>query len=95
MGRQELIGLAVFKPEDWSRLLDEADDAGELEATWEEWERTLRATEDQLDGLGVKYREVPVNLDALGEYCRRERIPNTAETRAAFAAERIWKKKRA
>lgn len=93
MSIRDKIGLAVFKPEDWPRLLEEADDAGELGKTWEEWERNLRSTEDQLDGLSIKYREIEVNLDELAEFCRRNNLPNTAETRAGFAAERVWKKK--
>jgi hypothetical protein len=94
VSRREKIGLAVYKREDWPRLLDEADDAGELERTWEEWEQNLRTAEDQMDGLGIKYREIEVNLDELEEFCLRKRLPNTSGTRAEFAAERVWKKKK-
>jgi hypothetical protein len=93
MGIREKIGLAVFRQEDWPRLLEAADDFAELEGTWEEWEGNLRATEDQLDRLSIKYREIEVELSELDEYCRQKRLPNTAETRALFAAERVWKKK--
>jgi hypothetical protein len=91
MGRRDVIGIAIFRREDWPRLLDEADDAGELESTWEEWEINLRKAQDQMDGLGIKYREVEINLDALNGFCIKEKLPNTAETRTAFVDTRLWK----
>ncbi len=94
MSRREKIGLAVYRQEDWPRLLDEADDAQELEKTWEEWEQNLRTAEDHMDRLAIKYREVEVNLDELEEFCRLKKLPNTAAARAEFAAERVWKKKK-
>jgi hypothetical protein len=82
MSRREKIGL------------DEADDAQELEETWEEWEQNLRTAEDHMDRLAIKYREVEVNLDELDEFCRLKKLPNTAETRAGFVSERVWKKRK-
>lgn len=86
--------MAVYRREDWRRLLDEADDAAELEKTWEAWEQNLRVVEDHMDRLAIKYREIEVNLDELQDFCRLKRLPNTAETRSDFAAERVWKKKK-
>jgi hypothetical protein len=93
MSIREKIGLAVYRHEDWPRLLEAADDADELEGTWEEWERNFRAIEDHLDRLSIKYREIDVNMGELDEFCRQKKLPNTAETRSLFAAERVWRKK--
>ena len=95
MSRPERIALAVFREEDWPRLREEADDADALEASWQEWERNLIATEDQLDRLGIKYREIVVDLDELADFCTEKRMANTAEARSVFAAERVWRKKKA
>jgi hypothetical protein len=93
VSRLERIALAVFREEDWPRLREEADDVDRLEASWKEWEKNLIATEDQLDRLGIKYREIEVNLDELAGFCIEKRLPNTAEARSEFATERMRRKK--
>jgi hypothetical protein len=84
MKRQETIGIAFFREEDWPAFLESADDRDELEETWEQWLSNVRRTEDQLDRLRIKYREVVLNVDELLGFCAKKGLPNDSESRAAF-----------
>ncbi len=84
MKRQETIGIAFYKEEDWPAFLECADDREELEDTWEQWFSNLRRTEDQLDGLRIKYREIVLDLDELMEFCAKKGLSNDSESRAVF-----------
>jgi len=76
----------MYLPEQYPRLLATAEDAKDLEATWEEWHQVLQETRQKMAALGMHLIEVTVELDALEQYCHEQKLKNTSGTRAQYAA---------
>ena len=66
------IGGAVYLPEQYPRLLATAEDASDLEPTWQEWYTVFQETRQKMAELGMDLIEVIVDLDALEKYCQEE-----------------------
>lgn len=80
------IAVAVYLPEQYPRLLATAEDARDLEATWQEWYQVLQETRQKLTSLGVHLIDVIVDLDELDAYCQQQGRTNTSSIRAEYAA---------
>jgi hypothetical protein len=79
------IAVTVYRPEHNARLLATAEDASDLEPTWQEWYTVYQETRQTMAALGMDLIEVIVDLDDLEQYCQ-ERLKNTNGTRAQYAA---------
>jgi hypothetical protein len=80
------IAVAVYLPEHYPRLLATAEDASDLEATWQEWHQILQETKQKMAALDMHLIEVMIDLDALEQYCQEQELKNTSSTRAQYAA---------
>ncbi len=80
------IAVAVYLPEQYARLLATAEDASDLEPTWQEWHTVYQETRQKMAELGMDLIEVTVDLDDLEHYCQEQRLKNTSATRAQYAA---------
>ncbi|HTK07315.1 MAG TPA: hypothetical protein VL485_09105 [Ktedonobacteraceae bacterium] len=80
------IAVAVYVPEQYARLLATAEDASDLETTWQEWYQVLQDTRQKMMALGMYLIDVTVDLDELEAYCQQRGLPNTSGTRAEYAA---------
>ncbi|HEY4385257.1 MAG TPA: hypothetical protein VGN34_12405 [Ktedonobacteraceae bacterium] len=80
------IAVAVYIPEQYARLLATAEDASDLETTWQEWYQVLQDTRQKMMALGMYLIDVTVDLDELEAYCQQRGLPNTSSTRAEYAA---------
>lgn len=80
------IAVAVYLPEQYARLLATAEDASDLEPTWQEWHTVFQETRQKMAELGMDLIEVTVDLDALEKYCQEQGLNNTSGTRAQYAA---------
>lgn len=80
------IAAAVYVPEQYARLLATAEDASDLETTWQEWYQVLQDTRQKMAALGMYLIDVTVDVDELEAYCQRRGLPNTSSTRAEYAA---------
>jgi hypothetical protein len=80
------IAVAVYLPEQYPRLLATAEDASDLEATWQEWYQVLQETRQKMAVLGMHLIDVTVDVDALDAYCQQRGRANTSSTRAEYAA---------
>ncbi len=80
------IAVAVYRPEHYARLLATAEDASDLEPTWQEWHTVYQETRQKMAALGMDLIEVTVDLDDLEKYCQEQGLKNTSGTRAQYAA---------
>lgn len=80
------MAVAVYLPEQYSRLFATAEDASDLEATWQEWHQVLQETKRKMAALDMPLIEVMIDLDALEQYCQEQELKNTSSTRAQYAA---------
>ncbi len=76
------MAVAVYLPEHYPRLFATAEDASDLEATWQE-------TKQKMATLDKHLIEVIIDLDALEQYCQEQGLKNTRSTRARYAAHRL------
>ncbi len=72
------IAVAVYLPEHYARLLASAEDASDLEPTWQEWHTVYQETRQQMAALGMGLIEVTVDLDDLEKYCQEQGLKNTS-----------------
>ncbi len=80
------IAVAVYLPEHYARLLATAEDASDLEPTWQEWHTVYQETRQKMAERGMDLIEVTVDLDDLEKYCQEQGLMNTSGTRARYAA---------
>jgi hypothetical protein len=63
-----------------------AEDRDELESSWEEWKAGHEETIALLRRQGFEPIEIPVDVDALQEFCRKRGLRNDSGGRAEYAA---------
>lgn len=80
------IAVAVYLPEQYARLLATAEDASDLEPTWQAWHTVYQETRQKMAERGMDLIEVTVDLDDLETYCQEQGLKNTSGTRAQYAA---------
>jgi hypothetical protein len=80
------MAVATYTREQWDKLTEVADDRDELESSWEEWKTSHQETIANLRQQGFEPIEIPVNVDALQEFCRQRGLRNDSGTRAQYAA---------
>ncbi|MBI4332046.1 MAG: hypothetical protein HY673_12260 [Chloroflexi bacterium] len=88
-GETVKIGIAAYSREQWVRLVAVAVDRVDMEDTWEEWLEVAKQESARLRQAGFEVREMAMDVDALEAYCRRRGLPNNADTRARYLAERL------
>jgi len=79
-------GVACFSREQWPLLLRTAEDADNLEPTWEDWHDSLQERKRALKAKGIMLEEVPLDVDEFNKYCASRHIPKNAGSRAGYAA---------
>lgn len=86
---QIVVGVAWYRRDQWPRLLEIAEDAGELEKTYDEW---LRLAEEKLNELktpGILVKKTDVDLDEMTAWCSEHGRSLNAAARAAFVAAKV------
>ena len=56
--------ITVYLPEQWSQLLATAQDADQLEATWEDWYKIFQEAKHNLAQQGIICVDVTVDVNA-------------------------------
>jgi hypothetical protein len=90
--REQRVGFAWYKAEQWSRLRELAADVANLEARYEAWLAAAEKTEADLALRGIMVERVPVDVEAVADWCTRQGRPFNSEARADFVAEAMWKR---
>ena len=91
-GKQRMvIGVAIYLPHHWDRLLATAEDRDKLEGTWEEWRAVLEESERNMRAIGIEPIEVVLDMDEFENYCAERGVKNVGGTRAEYVAEMLAK----
>lgn len=85
------VGFAWFTRVQWQRLTEVVDDRNELDATFEEWERSALAALYKLESQGYSVRKVMVDVETFVAWCRGRgrRIDGTARADYVIALLRL------
>jgi hypothetical protein len=84
-----VMGIAIYLPHQYGKLLATAEDADHLNPTWDEWRAVCDETKRNLRSIGIEPIDVLVDLDAFEKYCAERGLPNVGGTRADYVAERL------
>src|SRR6185437_15324265 len=81
-----VVGIAWYDSAQWIKLKQVAADAEQLNDTHEEWQRNAERAERRLSAEGMIPRRVPIDVDALVQWCRVQNKPVTGATRAEYTS---------
>lgn len=84
--KQLITGVAWYRPEQWSRLVEISVDANGLDDRYEDWLRNATARFDELTAAGFTLKRVDVDVERLLAWCLVHGRPVDATTRSAYAA---------
>lgn len=79
-----IVGIAWYRPEQWSRLRELSEDADQLEPDYESWHRNAKTKMTELIISGVQVEKVVIDTEALSAWCVQHRSKINAQTRAQF-----------
>jgi len=81
-----VVGIAWYDSAQWAKLKQVAADAEQLDDTHEAWQRNVERTERELAAEGLILRRVPIDVDALVEWCRAQNKPVNGAARAEYTS---------
>jgi hypothetical protein len=81
-----VMALATYTRKQWDKLMEVADDCDKLESSWEEWKAGKEEAIANIRRQGFEPIEIPVDVDALQEFCRQRGLRNDSGARAEYAA---------
>jgi hypothetical protein len=88
-GSAKQVGIARFRPDDWSKWVEIVDDPEKLGDSHADWLRDATAMADRLRQAGLKVVWVDIEPETFSHWCQSRDIPNDLESRSRYAAEQI------
>jgi hypothetical protein len=77
-------GVAWYASDQWPRLLELSEDRNLLHETHAQWLVDAEKLVSQLASQGVVARRVPVDVDAMCDWCRAQNLPFNSAGRSKF-----------
>lgn len=88
------FGIAFYRKEQWELFRSTADDADDLEGTYEEWLKSVEELEMKLTAEGYATEKVDIDVNDLIQWCRMNGKDNTSKTRSEYTAMLLKKRSR-
>jgi hypothetical protein len=85
--RTVVVGLAWFDRKQWKRLTEVVEDRNELDATYEQWERSAVDAVRMLERQGQKVEKVHVEVESLVSWCKEKGLPVNGQSRAEYVTQ--------
>ena len=82
-------GVAWYRRDQWPRLLEVAEDADELEDTYEGWLQIANERFKTFKVPGVLLKKVDVDIEELIAWCAERGRPVNGSARSEFVAEKV------
>jgi hypothetical protein len=86
------FGIAWFRPEQWSRLLEISEDREDLEETFAEWEVLAEEKLRDLRAQGVNAQKITIDLEKLLAWCKSRGLSVNASARSQYVADLLRKR---
>ena len=93
--KTQQAGLCWIRPEQWSRLLEVAEDSDRLEATWQEWEEKNLEMIEVFATRNIQIQKVEVDVEALAHWCEARGKGVNASTRAEYVTAIMMEERKA
>ena len=88
------LGIAWFRLEQWSRLLEISEDREDLEESFAEWESLAEEKLRDLRAQGLDAEKVTIDLEELLAWCKSRGLSVDASARSQYVAELLRKRDR-
>jgi hypothetical protein len=85
--RAVVVGLAWFDRKQWKRLTEVVEDRNELDATYEQWERSAVDAVQMVERQGQKVEKVHVEVESLVSWCKEKGLPVNGQSRAEYVTQ--------
>jgi hypothetical protein len=89
---QMQLGIAWFRSEQWSRLLEVSDDRDKLEGTFAEWECLAEEKLRSLRAQGLNVEKVIIDVEELLAWCKSRDLPVNGSARSSYVADLLRKR---
>jgi hypothetical protein len=86
------FGIAWFRPEQWSRLLEISEDREDLEETFAQWESLAEEKLRDLRAQGVDAEKITIDLEELLAWCKSRGLSVDATARSQYVADLLRKR---
>ncbi len=83
------VAVAWYAPEQWERWKEVVEDPQNFEETHAEWQGAFIRGVLFLRDEGFDPHKIPVDIDELVEWCRRNKRPIDSGARSEFAADKL------
>jgi hypothetical protein len=84
-----LIGIGVYKKEDYLEILRLSVDSEKMDETWESWKKSKAKTQQSFRKLGLKTVDILVKPKELVDYCSVRGLEIMGENRAQFITHKV------
>ena len=81
-----VIAACFYSPDVYEKLLKISDDREKMCDTYEDWLVQFMKMKNGLEEEHLSIQPVPVNLEKLIEFCRKNNLLNTGEARSKYAS---------
>jgi hypothetical protein len=78
------VAIAWYSEEDWNNLTEVVPDRGELDETYQDWEKSARDALQMLRDEGIAAVPVMIKVAELKDWCEAQGRPIDGEARAAY-----------
>jgi hypothetical protein len=85
-GPASSVGLAWYDPSQWAKLKAVAADKDQMDETHDAWRRNAERTMKHLTAQGCVVRRVPIDVDALVQWCQANNKPVDGKSRAEYVS---------
>jgi len=87
--REVIIGIAWYRPEQWSLLRALSSDPEVLEPTYAEWLAVVSKTVEDLQQRGISVKKIDVDVQELGAWCQSHNLVMDGAARATYVTEKM------
>lgn len=85
--RPLVVGVAWFDRKQWKRLTEAAEDPGELEDTYDQWQQGALEAVRKIESQGHKVERVHVEVQSLVSWCKEKGLPVNGKSREEYVAQ--------
>jgi len=86
------FGIAWYRPEQWSRLLEISADREDLENTFAEWEQLATEKLRSLRAEGLQVKKIIVDVEKLLAWCLSRGLSVDSTARSQYVSEVLRKR---
>lgn len=79
------LAAGFYTQEDYTKLLEISEDRERMCDTYEDWLVQFMKMKTGLEAEGVVVSPIRIKLDALEEFCKKNKLKNTGEARSRYA----------